>query len=214
MKTIFRSLNKIALFNSLNQWALKLTWYWCTIFAPAINLKYNCWIKLTINDIMKIGLKQVKLWKLIDKVWGKWSDWIYVIYDYIVDNADDRWWKIPNLIEFKNTTKDKKELEKWIDRGYMVTIGIKVNKTFIKDARDWDIDLFDDYKDYKWTDLAHFTNITRWKMRFNWTKWSSYNKEQFVDSYAFNKKGNKWIYKCNIKEVLQDIAMPTKYIFY
>jgi len=212
MITRFESINTIALFNDLNQWAEKLTWYWCTLFAPAINLKYNCWIVLTVEDLTKIWLKQVRLWKLTDKIWWKWIDWINAVYQYVIDNAKTRWWTIPNLIEFHKY--DTQELEKWIDRGYMTTIGIKVNKTFIKDAKDGILDMFEDYKNYKWTDLWHFTNITRWKMRFDWTKWSDYNKEQFIDSYAFNKKGNKWTYKCNIKEVLEDIAMPTKYIFY
>ena len=212
MKTEFNSRNTIAFFNNLNQGELELTWYWCTIFAPVINLRYNCWIKLTIEDIKKIWNKQIKLWLLTDKFWGKGSDWIKAVYQYVKDNADKRGWKIPNLIEL-NKYDNEKVLE-WADRGYMILLGIKVNKNFPRDVIDWRLDLFEDYFKYKWNDLAHFTNFTKWKDRFLWSKWPKYNQEQFVDSYVFNKRWNKWIYECDMKKVLESFDMDTKYIFY
>ena len=213
MITEFKSINKIALFNTLNQWAEELTWFWCTLFAPAINLKYNCGIELTIEDLKIIWNRQIARGKLDPDSWGKGSDWVNAIYEYIIENHEEREWKIPNLVKFKQF--DTPELMKWIDRGYMAMIWIWVNKAFVKDAM-WDgiLDLFEDYVNYKWNDLWHFTNITRWKCRFDSDGCSDYWKEQFIDSYAWNKRGNKWIYKCDIKEVIEDIAMTTKYIFY
>lgn len=211
MKYKFNQNNTIALFNDLNQWDLRLTWFWCSIFAPAINLKYNTGIKLMIEDIIEIWNRQIKR-GLLSKKGGKWEDWVNAVLEYVIENAENRGWEIPNLAVFKIWNKD--EISDWIDRGYMVMVWIKVNKTFVKDIKDGIVDLFDDYINYKWEDLAHFTNLTRWKCRFDKNPCWDYNKEQFIDSYAFNKKWNPWTYKCNIKEVLEDIAMPTKYCFF
>lgn len=212
MKTIFKSQNKIALFNELNQGANKFSWYWCSLFAPAINLKYNCWITLTLEDLKIIWEKQIKL-KLLDPNFGwKWSDGIKAVYNYVIENAEKRNWSIPNLIEFDNSNNI--EVLDWIDRWYMVTLGIQVNKSFKADILDGKLDLYQDYNKYKWTDLAHFTNITRWKSRFIWFKSEDFNSEQFIDSYAFNSKWNPWIYKCNIEKVLNSFDMNTKYLFF
>ena len=204
--------NTLALFNELNQWANKITWYYCSLFAPAINLKYNCWIKLTVEDLIMIWKKQEDLGLLDRKMWGLGSDWINVIYQFVKDNSKKRNWTIPNLKVFKSY--QTKELLKFIDKWYMFCLWIWVNKAFIEDKNDNGILDLADYDNYKWELFKHFTNIARWKNRFNGKKTWKYNKEYFIDSYAFNKKGNKWIFECDINEVLEDIAFNTKYIFY
>lgn len=210
MKSIYRSLNTIAHFNELNQGLHEYLWYLCTLFAPAVNLKYNCWITLTKEDLMVIAKKQVLKWLLrLDYGWSG-EDWVNAIYDFVVENALHRGWKIPNLKVFKRYDKEQYE---WIDRGYMIMIWMWVNESFKSDILDWKLDLFDDYNEYRWTKLKHFTNLTKWKDRF-WNKTKNFNREFFVDSYAYNKKGNKWIYDCNLEKVLETFAYNTRYIFY
>jgi len=211
MKQTFKSKNTIALFSSLNQWAEKETVYYCSLFAPAINLKYNCGIELTIEDLKAIGKKQIALWKLDPRIWWTWIDWINAVYNYVVENAEKRKWIIPKLIRFKKS--DDLLVKDWLDRWYAIIIWISVNKDFVKDSIDWKLDMFENYLKYKWNDLKHFTNIMRWKARFL-EKGGNYNKEYILDSYAFNKQGKKWDYECNIKEVLEDLTMETKYLFY
>jgi len=218
MKYKFNSINKLALFNSLNQWDNKKQRMMCSFFAPAINLKYNCWIELTEDDLMIIAEKQSKIkskreWQefLFDyKKWWYWEDWVNAILDYVIENSEARNWEIPNLAEFKR--EDKNELFKWHERGYMAIIGIKVNDEYYEDAKDWLIEEYEDYISYKW-DIWHFTNTMIWKCWFSWDC-QDYDKEYIVDSYAFNKRDNKWMYECNLKELIEDISMTTKYIFY
>lgn len=205
MRLEFNSINDIALFNSLNQWDRKETKNQCTIYGPAINLKYNCWIELTEDD-----LDIIAEWLGWLPNWGLWIKWVNAVYDYVKEHAKERWWNVPNLATFYN---DDPELMDWVERGYMVMIGIKVNKEFLVDARDWKISNHKDYFKYKWNDVAHFTNIYRWICRWE-DNCSTYWKESFQDSYAFNKKWRSWTYECDIEEVIEDIAMRSKYIFF
>lgn len=212
MEDTYRSLNTIAQFNDLNQWDEKETWYLCSLYAPAVNLKYNCWINLNEDDLKIIAFRQKAKW-LLDMNYGwKWEDWIKAIYDYIVENHLERKWKIPNLKVFKSYNKIQQE--DWLDRWYMLTIWIQVWKIFLEDVKDWKLDLFEDYNNYVWKDLWHFTNLTRWKCRFNKKGCEDKNKEQFIDSYSFNPKWNPWTYKCDIDKVLNSFAMETRYLFY
>ena len=211
MKQICKSKNIIALFNDLNQWTEKETAYYCSLFAPAINLKYNLGIELTIEDLKAIGKKQIAIWKLDSKVWWAWLDWINAIYNFVIENAEKRKRTIPNLIRFEKF--DDLVLNDWLERWYAVVIWISVNRNFVRDAIDWKLNMFRDYSQYKWIDLKHFTNIMRWKNRL-WDKAEDFNKEFIIDSYAFNKQWKSWNYECDIKEVLEDITMASKYLFY
>ena len=149
--------------------------------------------------------------KLDNKVWWRWIDWINSIYNFVIENAKERKWTIPKLIRFAKS--DNLLLNDRLDRWYAIIIWISVNRDFVKDSIDWKLDMFKDYLKYKWTELKHFTNIIRWKARFL-EKGGDYNKEYILDSYAFNKQWKKWDYECNIKEVLEDLTMETKYLFY
>ena len=210
MKIEFNTLNKIALFWDLNQWDKEWSRYGCTFFASAIGLKYNCWIELNEDDLELIAEKQYNKWKFNYKKGWYGNDWINAVLDFVKEHKNTRGWNVPNLITFKK--EDTEKLKEWINRGYMVTIWIWVNKEFPKDARDWKIENYEDYKNYKWYGYKHFTNITKWTWRF--TLWKDKYKDLIVDSYAFNKKDNEWLYECDIDEILEDIAMNTKYILF
>ena len=200
MKTIYPE-NSIRQFHILNQWDEKLQRMMCTFFAPAINLAYNCWIKLKESDLMLIAAEQVDKWEFDYKKWGYGLKWVDAVYEYIKHHASARWWKIPTLIKF--TTWDNEEIKLWRERGFSILIGIKVTKQFLTDAKDWKINEYSDYINYKWTDLAHFTNLIK---HFD-------DKEYINDSYAFNWK-REWLYECNWDEIIEDIVMRSKYLFY
>lgn len=202
--------NKNALFTTLNQGKKKFTHWACPVFAPAINLKYNCNIKLEEKDI-DIILKQMQLnWKRDPKKWARWSDWVKYVMNYLKANKKRLWIKkLPKVIRFTN--KKPWNLQEYIKKWYAVLIGIWVSKRFVSDARDWKIEDFNDYKNYKWTSLRHFTNLCRWTWRGTFTE--DKHHDFILDSYSFNVKWNEWLYECNWKEVLEDIAYNTKYLF-
>ena len=206
------SINDTALFPEINQWDRRFSQNQCTIYGSAINLKYNCWINLTEDDLDIIANRMVDDWKLRLDSGARGEDGVNYTYDYVREFAQDRWWKIPNLVIFKDY--DLEKINEWLQRGYMLMLGIRVNREFVKDARDGKIEKYEDYKNYQWKDLAHFTNVCIWKCRFSSEECEWFNKEMIVDSYAFNKKDREWIYECDIKELLEDIAMNTKYIFF
>ena len=192
--------NTVCHFHWVNQWDEEITEMMCTMYFVFINAKYNGVIKsFTEDDIKKATRKQFDLWKFSYEDGWRLDYWIEWGIDYIKNEM----WIECNLATF---TKDS-DLDDWLDRWFAVWIGIKVNSKFLEDKKDWELDLLD-YKGYKWN-IGHATNIIRWMCR--WadscdTKW----KEMFLDSY-FVKNST---YKCNIKEVLEDIEMTTKYIIF
>jgi len=208
----FKKVNKIAKFPwDINQGDDVKQHYLCTLFAPAIMVRYNCGIEITEKDINKIARIEIANWDINPKSWGSGKNGFYAIYEYIKNNADLRGWKVPKYKILTNS--NVVELNDWLDRGYMATIWIAVNRDFPKDAKDWKLDLYKDYANYKWQDIHHFTNIMRWIDRWN-SKGSDYWKEWIVDSYATMDRSRKFMYECDAKEVLEDIAMNTKYIFH
>ena len=178
MKYELKSTNDISLFHSLDQWDEKITKMMCTFYSPVINMKYNCWIVMTEDDIKIIAKRQADKGMFSYTEWGKWLDWIEAVYNYVVENSRERGWKIPNLAIFRK--EDEAELLKWYDRGYASVIGIKVSREFYKDARDWVIDI-KDYAGLKGK-IGHFTNITKWIGRWD-PEVMDYGTELFIDSY-------------------------------
>ncbi len=201
MRYKFKQKNKKALFSPVNQGDEKWSKMACTLFAPAINIKYNIWKVISERQISEIAIKQHKKDLFDYEKWGHWRDWV----NALLEGRDY------NLAIFgKNDTK---QLLEWIERGYMAIIWIKVNEDFYDDTADWVMNNYTDYAKYKWN-IWHFTNIVKWKCRFD-TKWcTDLDKEMIIDSYAFNKRNREWIYKCNIEDVLSSFSMNTKYIIY
>jgi hypothetical protein len=205
MKFKFNKINDIALFHNLNQWDEVWSKMCCTYFGPAANLKYNCWIDISESDIKGIALKKEKEWKFSFKNGWRGSDWIEAILEFVKENALERWYKVPNLAIFKK--EDEVELFDWINRGYAAVIWIKVNKEFYKDSRDGSIDI-KDYANLVWW-IGHFNCIAKWISRGE-TNTEEHHKDMFIDNYMEKNS----TYKCDIKEVLEDLSMNTKYIFF
>jgi len=190
-------------FHSLNQWDEEITKKMCRYYAPAVNLKYNCWITLTEDDLKKIARKDPynkgrnEWWK----TWGYGADWIEQVYKFVKENAEERGWKVPNLITF--WTLDRNEMDEWIDRGYAVSIWIKFNKKFYQDIKDnKQIDNFEDYTEYLWSSW-HFTNVAKW-IKNN-------AHDMIIDSY-FDRRWST--YKINIEKLLDKLVMRSKYLFF
>lgn len=209
MKTEFNSRNKIALFHDLCQNDEQWSKWACSFFAPAINLKYNCWIVLTEEDIKIIAKRQNSLGLFSYTKWWYGSNWVKSVYQYVKDNAEERGWEIPNLITFRD---EDNEVLKWINRWYACIIWIWVNREFGSDAIDWKIEKYEDYNKYKWTSFKHFTNLLTFTWRF--TKDPSEYKDYILDSTAFNEKNQEWLYECDVDKVLESFDMPSKYIFF
>ncbi len=200
MITEFRKINDIALFSAVNQWDDEKSRMYCTIYAPFINAKYNCWIQFTEQDIYEVAYRQIQKWLLSESNWGKISDWVYAVLEYL----EEKHWRKFNLTISKSDT----EVQDWLSRWFAVEIGIKVNSQWFPDLQDGKIDRFQDYVNYRW-DIGHATTIYRWIGRWDELA-SDYWREGFLTSYVTTK----CTFEADIKEVLEDIEMNTKYIIH
>lgn len=204
-------LSTVQLFHDLNQWDEKWSWNACTFFAPAINIKYNCGITLTEDDIKIIASEQFDLWKF--QYWSGWKieDWVYAIQDYITKHQirlDIK--KLPTLTKYisyeqVSRTRLLKMLRKW----YAAVMWVWVSQEFIDDVKDGRIDTID-YNELKWEVVNHATNIA-W---FDRSLTDSIPYTEFIlDSYAYNKKDRQWVYKCDAKKIVENIGFNTYFIF-
>lgn len=213
------------LFHSFNQRKHKKYYYCCAVFAPIINITMNCKrthnIDFTRNDIDVICDRMEKAWKLIryknEKwfAWAEWLDWINYTYSYLKEQVakwrkSSSWkkWKTPNLSTYYDD--DDEKLKKQRDCWYVYIFWMWVNKDFVEDMIDWKLERFEDYKNYKWDKLKHFTNWAIWQRSKE-----KYWEEFICDSYAHNKHWFERIYwNFNLKEALEDILFRSKYIFH
>lgn len=180
--------NKIALFPELNQGDVSNQWYLCSLFAPAIAIKYNFWIVITEDEIDKIAKEQSRKWLLSYTTWGSALQWILAILSYVNTKYKRKF--TFESIKNNDYIKINQILETW----YALTLWIKVNHVFINDTKDWKIDETNYFKFTTWKTYWHFLNLVKWKDRFSWSKWPDYNKLMIIDNYAFNKKDRQWIY--------------------
>lgn len=191
-------LNTACNFHSVNQGDEKLTRMMCTIYAPFINARYNGVIKgFTEQDIKDVAEICNKKWTFSYTNGGYGSDWVYAFQEWLLKEQGIRCTVI--------STKDDTEALKWTERWYATLLGIKYNSYFAKDIKDGKIDT-KDYKDLRWKN-GHFTNVIKWTSRGEFNS-SEDGKEMFLDSYFITNS----TYECDLKEVFEDLDMPTKYI--
>ena len=191
--------NKVCLFHDKNQGDEEITRMMCTIYFAFINAKYNGVIQeFTEDQIKEVAKRQYEKWEFDYQKWAYLSKSVNSVYDYIRNDMG---------IECSlGMTKLDSEALDWIERGFAVWIGIKVNNIFYNDKLDGKLDMAD-YQVYKW-EMGHATNIIKWNCRGG--ECSDMGTEYILDSY-FTKNS---LYECNIKEVLEDIAMTTKYVIF
>lgn len=202
--------NTIALFWELNQSDKDTQQRSCTIFAPLNAIKYNTELAVSEKDADIIIDRQIKDWLLSTKKWALVSDSILAVKMYIAE----KYKKNLKVITFKSS--DTEKLKYYLDLGYMVTIGIKVDKTFTDDVKDWKIDETNYFKFNNEKTIWHFTNLAKWKGRF-WKDCETlqdYDKTFIYDSYAFNTKGRAWLYMDVDLEQLKNISQKYFYVFY
>lgn len=196
------TLNTDCLFHYTNQWDEQLTRYYCTIYFAFINAKYNGVIKdFTEDEIKEVAEIQKEAGKLKPKG-GKLEDWIYAVRDYL-----ERKGIRCNILQ----TKDNTEVLNWFDRGYAIAHGILINNNLYYDSKDWVINT-KNYAEFK-GDQWHATNAIKWTERgenLNRTE------EYILDSYFGKQSTGNYnsTYRCNFEEVIENIAMPTKYIIF
>ena len=191
--------NKVCLFHDVNQWDEIITKMMCSIYAPFINAKYN-WVisDFSEKDIKAVAKIQHEAWKFDYKLWAYSKDSVPAVVDYIKNTM----WVECNLAVSKNDS----ELTEWINRWFATMLGLKVNRSFYNDKLDGKLDAMD-YASYKW-DTWHFTNIIKYNCRGK--ECEDMGQEYILDSYFWKSS----IYKCNIKEILKNIDMRTKYIIF
>lgn len=200
MKIEINKLNTTCVFHDVNQWDELITRMACTHYFAFINAKYN-WViaDFTENDI-KISIeKAFSDWTFDYKKWWRLSDWIESVIRYLKEVK----WVICNLA----TLYSDKEVEEMLDKWYAVWVWIGVNNKFYTDKQDGKLDLLD-YVNYKGS-IGHATNLIKWTCRGKFDC-ADNGKEMFLDSYFWKDS----TYECNIKEVLEDIDYPTKYIIF
>ena len=202
-------INKIALFGDLNQGRRRESWYQCSIYSLAINLQYNCWIRLSEDDLDIIAHEMVKDGVMDLKVGAYMSDASKYVISYITKRQKYLWIdKLPEFKQYSNRTESDKirELNK---NWFSTVILLKVNNDFVKDSRDWKIERFEDYVNYKWR-INHFTNLSRWIWRGD----KSVKKYDFIlDSYSYNEAENSWLYEVDAKEIFEDLLWNNSRLF-
>ena len=111
-----------------------------------------------------------------------------------------------HVFNSKNT-----EVLNWFNRGYAIAHGIFVNGAFYRDSKDGVLNT-QNYAEFKWSQ-GHATNSIKWTERGENLERT---EEYILDSYFGKQSTGDYnsTYKCNFEEVLEDIAMPTKYIIF
>lgn len=200
MNIMINKLNTACLFHAVNQWDETITKMMCTHYFAFINAKYNWVIKSFTEDDIKASAKLAyDLWTFDYEKWGKLSDWVTWVIRYLKEVK----WINCNLLTITSDWEAREMLEKW----YAVWLWIKVNNKFYPDKVDWKLDLLD-YKGYRWN-IWHATNVIKWTCRWKFDCTDNW-EEMFLDSYFWKSS----TYKCNIKEVFQDIDMTTKFVLF
>ena len=82
---------------------------------------------------MNVTFLPLEIWELTPWIWARIYDSIEAVKTYI--------WKTYNKdIKLKYISRKNNELEDILDLWYMVSLWIHVNKDFIEDTKDWNID--------------------------------------------------------------------------
>jgi hypothetical protein len=94
----------------------------------------------------------------------------------------------------------------YFNKGYMIEVGIKVNKQFTYDAQDdWVLDE-KDYSKLKWEDLKHATNVLKWIKKSD-----DFGKSFMFDNYFWHKAYN--LVEVEPQE-FKKVLMNNAYFFY
>lgn len=186
------------LFNHLNQKGTPGHSMYCTIYAACINLKYNTWIVLWVEDIIKIADSSTKKWTIDSKTWWWLQANFIEVYNYVKD-------KYPKL-KYKIFKCESLDYKTYFNKGYMIEVWIKVNKQFTYDWEDnWILDEKDYYK-LKWEDFKHATNVFKWLKKSD-DFWKSF----MFDNYFWRKVYN--LVEINAQE-FKKVLMNNAYFFY
>jgi len=195
-------INRYKLFNhSLNQWDRKNTWFQCTFYSAAMNLYYNCWIKLEESDLDIIAKEQNEAGLFSYTAWWRWQDAFNAILRYVNKNAKTKGWTIPKLISIINDV----DVKFYSSKEYMITTWISVNTKWKEEVMDWKIDA-KDYKELKGNEFKHYLNF----IKDSQEKWYDIS---LVDNYFFNSKDRPNLYSAILKELLEDIDQNIKFLF-
>lgn len=196
--------NPYHLFHHINQADEETSRYMCTYYSMIINLSFNCWIKITEEEVQKIAIKQAELWKFDMKWWGMIIDAMDAIIEFM-ESDKERFPKVPYKLVFHKTNA---KFDEYLDAGYALTSWIAVNRAFVDDIfYDWKLDDFKDYKNYAW-DLKHATTFLKWVIKDTRDYWKEYN----LDSY-FKHKNWQWLREIDLKEAKEDIYQNWAYLF-
>lgn len=167
----------------------------CAIYSCAINMYYNCWIKIDV-DYYCDDLE--KKWLFHKEYWWKFL----AIFNYIYYEELKKHPKLKKNTFFRDTIDFYNIVKEW----YLIRIWISVNRSFYDDVYDAFLNE-DNYEDFVWDDIQHATNI------WQWIKESDYKWKNFIyDSYAF--VNNSWFYENLDLSQLKLIQMPTCYMYY
>jgi len=194
-------------FPIINQGNEKDTRMFCSIYAPYITWHYNSGISLwdteqeVEKEIKRIAQQQIDKWLLSKTKGWKWSDWV---------EAWEREYKVN--VAIMNKWEDRQLIKDLLSKWVALTIWIKADIDYIIDSKDWVFD-WEWNKMIDWKTFWHFTTIV-WTnpdvVNFEW--WYKY---AIIDSYAFKKDGNEWVYKFNDLDWFLDfIAYKTIYLIW
>jgi len=138
--------------NEYNQLLQKDTYYACSIYALLNLFKYDYWVIIPINLILKLLIYLERLWVFF-RLWWAVAD---VIYPIAIKYINIRYWI---SLKIEKTTVDKITNKRWYILWFK-----KATTLYKKNAEDWeitkeDINAFSSYKDN-----GHFHYWKRWEV--------------------------------------------------
>lgn len=169
------------------------------LLAASMNLKYNCWIHLSHQDILNI-IQNMHNNELFDRYrWWNMSVSFQYVLEYISEKSKTKNWKIPKLHKFN---KKKMTWEIQYKKWYALILMIDVNPEFYNILCKWNIDEFTDYQQCLWSWEKHLLNIIKIMETSN-----------LLDTYFLENWLKDCLTEVQLKTILEESSLNYFYCF-
>lgn len=169
------------------------------LIAAAVNLKYNCGIHLSKDDIDEIVQNMVNHDLFDSYKWANIRVSFQCIIDFISEKSEKNNWKIPKIHKFKNNkTSWEINYKKW----FALILIFNLKSEFYDSLVIGEIDEYIDYKIHFWNWEKHATNFVK-----------IMDSSNILDTYYCSDWQKDSLVEVNLKSLIDDNSINYFYCF-